>query len=104
VAWPPEAEATHGGRYWAVYLELSRGDTELAELQRAYQDVQRLGYGAGIGDLCATGVHEAFGLDPDISYQAVSVYFDTRQQAQRFVALYEPGVVGIAHITAYCLD
>jgi ABC-type transport system substrate-binding protein len=102
--WPPEARAVHGGQYWAVYLAVSRGDTEYDEVERAYRSAQAVGYEAGIGDICATGAHEALGLDPAVSYTASSIYFDTRAQAQQFVDMYEPGVVGTAHITAYCLD
>lgn len=103
-AWPPEAVAEHGRQYWAVYLEVARSGTEQAELQAALASAQSVGYGAGIGGPCEDGAVEALGLDPGTSYEAVSVFFDTESDAQSFVDLYQPGVVGTAFVTAYCLD
>lgn len=104
-AWPSASAATHGGQYWAVFLEVAREGTEQAELQRAYADASALGYPSGIGDVnCSQGAREQLGLDPTVSYQVVNIYFDTSEQAQQFVDLYESGVVGTAYVTAYCLD
>jgi hypothetical protein len=103
--WPAAAEATHGGQYWAVFLEVARAGTEQAELQQAYDAASALGYPSGIGDVaCSQGASEQLGLDPAVSYQAVSIYFYDRGEAQQFVDQYEPGVVGTAFVTAYCLD
>lgn len=103
-AWPREAVAVHGGRYWAVYLAVAydAGDPELAQAQASAQAV---GYAGGIGDVqCETGAAEGLGLDPAKSYSAASVFFDTRADAQAFVDRYAPGVVGTVQVTASCLD
>ena len=102
--WPPEANAVQGGVYWAVYLELYRtGDPGGG--QDALAALHELGYDGGIGGVgCDMGAAEALGLDPNGDYSGVSVFFDTADDAQRFVDLYQPGVVGTARITAYCLD
>jgi hypothetical protein len=104
VSWPPEAQAEHGGQYWAVYLAVAHAGTDQAELAAAHASAKSIGYQAGIGSICEAGATEALGLNPDISYDAVSIFFDTAAQAQEFVDLYQPGVVGTAFITAYCLD
>ena len=41
---------------------------------------------------------------PGVNYFAEAVYFRTRQEAQQFVDAFEPGVVGTALLTVYCLD
>lgn len=104
VDWPAEAAAVHGGTYWAVFLDVSRaGDT--AGEQEALAALSEIGYQGGIGDIgCTAGAVEALGLDPTLGYTGVSVFFATAGDAQRFVDLYQPGVVGTARITAYCLD
>jgi hypothetical protein len=102
--WPTEAPAEHGGSYWAVFLDVTRGD-DTAGGQEALAALAELGYQGGIGDIgCTAGAVEALGLDPTIGYTGVSVFFATAADAQRFVDLYQPGVVGTAKITAYCLD
>jgi hypothetical protein len=104
-AWPAAAEATHGGQYWAVFLEVARSGTEQAELQQAVDSAAALGYPAGVSDVsCSMGAAEQLGLDPTVAYSVVTIYFADRGTAQQFVDLYEPGVVGTASITAYCLD
>jgi hypothetical protein len=103
--WPAAAEATHGGQYWAVFLAVARPGTEQAELQQAAADASALGYPAGVSDVgCSQGAHEQLGLDPTVQYQVVTIYFFERGEAQQFVDQYEPGVVGTAYVTAYCLD
>ena len=94
----------HGGSYWAVFLDVSRaGDT--AGEQEAREALAAAGYRGSGGDVgCAQGASEALGLDPAIAYTGVWVEFATAAEAQRFVDLYEPGVVGTARVTAYCLD
>ena len=103
-AWPAEATAVQGGTYWAVFLDVSwAGDT--AGEQEARAALSEAGYLGSSGDIgCAQGAAEALGLDPALSYTGVWVEFPTAADAQRFVDLYQPGVVGTARITAYCLD
>ncbi len=86
--WPAEAEAVHGGQYWAVYLAVARSGTEEEKLQAAYASAQSLDHRAGIGSLCETGAEEALGLEPGVSYDAVSIFFDSAGAAQQFVDLY----------------
>ena len=103
-AWPTEATAVQGGVYWAVFLDVSRaGDT--AGEQEARAALSAAGYRGSGGDVgCAQGAAEALGLDPAISYTGVWVEFTTAADAQRFVDRFQPGVVGTARVTAYCLD
>lgn len=75
-------------------------------LERARARAEQAGYDeVGGGDIdCDQGAREALGLDPDRDYYAVALYFPDRPTAQQFVDAYEPGVVGIADLTTYCLD
>jgi hypothetical protein len=41
---------------------------------------------------------------PGVDYFVEAVYFLTRQEAQQFVDAFQPGVVGTAFVTVYCLD
>jgi len=103
--WPQEAAATHGGTAWAVFLEVVRGDGEQDALQAAVDSLRSVGYTGGVGDVdCSAGAREALGLDPALTYTAVDVLFATAEEAQQFVDLYEPGVVGTVQVTTYCLD
>lgn len=103
-SWPAEAGAAQGGSYWAVFLAVAYDGAE-QELQDALGSAHAVGYEAGIGDIgCTTGAREALGLDPGKSYEAVSIFFTTQADAQEFVDLYEPGVVGTALVTAGCMD
>ena len=72
------------------YGNLFPGDPDAARVAALAKDV--------------TEVLETLGLDPAVDYDAVSVFFDTEADAQTFVDLYQPGVVGTAFVTAYCLD
>ena len=103
---PPEAEAEQGGRYWAVFLSVERGsDATGPEISEALRAAEEVGYEAGAGDLgCTQGAAEALGLDPALPYVGVSIFFASAELAQQFVDAYEPGVVGTAEVTAYCLD
>lgn len=104
-AWPDEAMAVHGGTYWSVVLELVRDDEEQDAAQAALDALQELGYQGGIGDVgCTDGIRQALGLDPAHGYTNVDVLFATAEEAQRFVDLYQPGVVGTVRVTTYCLD
>ena len=102
---PEEAAVEHGGRSTAVYLAVAYDGSD-PELARAYAQAREVGYsGVGIGDVaCDQGAGEALGLDPARAYSRVAVYFPDRATAQQFVDAYEPGVVGIADVTTYCLD
>ena len=103
---PPEAPAEHGGEYWAVFLAVVRGvDARHPEIAEAVQAAKDLGYSGGHGEIgCTQGAAEQLRLDPAADYMAVSVFFASQAQAQQFVDAYEPGVVGTAKITAYCMD
>lgn len=101
---PAEAAAVHGGRYWGVFAAVAY-DASDPRLTEALGQVRALGYQGGTGDVaCTQGAVETLGLDPQRFYTAVSVLFDSREAAQQFVDAYEPGVVGTAEVTAYCLD
>ena len=101
---PPESAAEQGGRYYAVFAAVAQ-DARDAQLVTAQQRAKALGYQGGIGELgCTAGAREQLGLPADGAYTAYSVFFDSKQRAERFVEAYGARVVGIAHITAGCLD
>lgn len=104
-AFPDQAAPEHGSTRTAVYLALAY-DSADPELQQAQAQAAEFGYGeVGAGDVsCDQGAREAFGLDPQQAYYGVALYFADRPTAQQFVDAYEPGVVGIATVTTYCLD
>ncbi len=105
VVWPDEAVAQHGGRYWSVVLAVGGPADDPAVLQGTYATLQAHGYSGGIGSIgCSDGATAALGLDPATVDTVVDVYFGTEEEARRFAALYEPGVLGVAPVTAYCLD
>lgn len=111
---PPAAEAVQQGDVvWAVYLAVARvgddgrPDDPAGDLDRARRQAAAAGYEGAIGGgqvECDRGAREALRLDPGRDYYTVSIFFATRADAEQFVAAYEPGVVGTAEITAYCLD
>ena len=111
---PPAAEGVQQGDVvWAVYLAVARvgddgrPDDPAGDLDRARRQAAAAGYERDVGGgqvECDRGARAALGLDPGRDYYTVSIFFATRADAQQFVAAYEPGVVGTAEITAYCLD
>ena len=100
--WPDEAPAAHGEPTWGVYLAV--GDVTDPTVQEAYDHAISLGYaGAGIGQLgCDEGAAEALGADQ--ADMRVAVYFDSREKAEEFVAMYDQPTVGVVEVTTYCLD
>ena len=110
---PAAAGVQQGDAVWAVYLAVVRvGEDGQAEdpsgdMARAREQAATAGYERDVGGgqvECDQGAREALGLDPDRGYQTASIFFATRADAEQFVAAYEPGVVGLAEIRAYCLD
>ena len=99
---PPEAAAQPAGTYYAVFLAVA-ADAKDALIAAAQAHAKRLGYEGGVGELgCTQGAQEQLHLKAgDVGF---SVFFDTRAQAQQLVAAYGDQVVGIAHVTASCLD
>jgi len=87
VRFPPAAEANIGGSYWAVYLALPRtaDDPKAAAAER---------------QVVAAGIR----LSPGVDYGTVKLLFKTRQDAEAFVAAYQPGVIGTAPMTWACAD
>ncbi|MBP2328407.1 hypothetical protein JOF56_008792 [Kibdelosporangium banguiense] len=53
---------------------------------------------------CEQGLVEALRLDPQRQYAATRIFFTTETRAQQFVKAYQPGVVGTAKVTLYCMD
>ena len=103
-ALPPESVAEQGGKYYAVFLALAREEGAEA-LSRAHAQAARLGYNGGVGDIeCTAGAREQLRLPVTGTYTAYSVFFDSRERAERFVQAYEQKVIGTAYITAGCLD
>ena len=101
---PPESAAEPGGRYYAVFVAVAQ-DARDEQLAAAQQRAKALGYQGGIGELgCTAGAREQLGLPADSPYTAYSVFFDSKDDADRFVDAYGARVVGIARITAGCLD
>ncbi|CAN5126674.1 hypothetical protein BH24ACT1_BH24ACT1_11490 [soil metagenome] len=92
---------------FGVYLAVEH--TEMApgpRAKRALADAGAAGYQAGLGtDIdCDRGARDQLGLDPGRDYAAVVLYFRSREHAQQFVDLFQPGVVGTAAVTVLCLD
>lgn len=111
--WPPALQSLeHGGTSWAVYVSVVRlatdgstGALDQARLAAAVQSLEAVGYQAASGPLgCDAGFKEGLGLLPDRDYAGVPLYFATAADAQRFVDLYQPGVVGTVQVQTYCLD
>lgn len=102
-AWPEGiSTVTHGAQVHAAYVAVteSRDDPRWAQSRRQVED---LGYVASGGELaCDSGAAEALGLDPQML--GVAVYFRSAADAQTFARMYEPGVVGTAPVTLFCLD
>ncbi|TDV56158.1 hypothetical protein [Actinophytocola oryzae] len=104
----------HGGTYWGVYVTVVRADdngqvspADQKRLDAARKSLTDLGYqpDSGVYDNgCEQGVQEQLHLDPQRTYAAVRIYFATQTQAEKFVEEYQPGVVGTAKVTLYCMD
>ena len=103
---PPAAQVRHGDQVFGVYAAVAR-TASAPQLAQATAELRRAGYrvGEGSGEInCDQGARVALGLRPEIPYSAVAIYFRTRQEAQQFVDAFQPGVVGTAAVTLYCLD
>ncbi|MCU1589557.1 MAG: hypothetical protein JWP11_813 [Frankiales bacterium] len=101
---PPEAAAVQGGKYYAVFLAVA-ADVRDPALVNAQQKAKALGYDGGVGDInCTPGARAQLKLSPSGDYTAFSVLFATKGQAQELVDAYPDAVVGIAYVTAGCLD
>jgi hypothetical protein len=101
---PPEAAATQGGKYYAVFLAVA-ADAKDPSLAAAQVAANALGYQGGVGDVnCTPGARTALNLKDNAHYTAYSIFFATNQQAQDFLNSYSGKVVGTAYVTAGCLD
>jgi hypothetical protein len=101
---PPEAPAVQGGKYYAVFLAVAP-NVQDDGIAAAQVRAKKLGYEGGVGELgCTPGAQEQLELDPGKTYAAFSVLVATKEEAQRVAAAYGEGVVGIAYVTAGCLD
>jgi hypothetical protein len=104
----------HGGTYWGVYVTVVRTDgnhqikpEDKARIDAAEKSLRELGYqpDAGAYDLnCEQGLREQLRLDPQRDYATVRIFFANEAQAQQFVNAYQPGIVGTAKVTLYCMD
>jgi hypothetical protein len=100
---PPESAAEQGGHYYAVFLAVAE-DANDEQIIAAQRRAKALGYQGGSGEIgCTAGAREQLRL-PDGTFTAFSVFFDSRERAERFEQAYGARVVGIARITAGCLD
>jgi hypothetical protein len=99
---PPVAEPVHGGTAWGVYLAVMTSPDDPAYVQSGTR-LEQFGYFPSEGDVsCDEGAAEALGLEPNVLVR--SVHFDSREDAEAFVALYGDDILGIAQVTTYCLD
>jgi hypothetical protein len=108
-AFPPalNKKVEHGDRVFGVYLAVERKeDSPGPDAQQAMVDAAAAGYEVGLSpDIdCDQGAREQLELDPARDYSSVVLYFETRALAQEFVDLFEPGVVGTAAVTLFCVD
>lgn len=112
VAFPPAAENTIGGRYWAVYLALPRKADD-PKATAAERSVFAAGYQQDdivYGPIdCDDGARQALAragirLDPNVDYGTVKLFFASQQHAKQFVDAYRPGVIGTAFVTWSCAD
>lgn len=104
----------HGSTYWGVYVTVVRADDnyqvkpdDQERLDAARNSLTDLGYepDSGAYDIgCEQGMREQLHLDPQRIYAAVRIFFATSAQAEQFVEAYQPGVVGTANVTLYCMD
>lgn len=100
-------EVEHGDRVFGIYLAVERKENSRGpDAQQAMVDAAAVGYEVGLSpDIdCDQGAREQLGLDPARDYSSVVLYFESRALAQQFIDLFEPGVVGTAAVTLFCLD
>ena len=106
--WPAEAaDLRTGGSFSVVFVAVVPW-AESSSLVPLAQELRDLGYNAGIGEACATLADGGeLPFDWNTQPQTVSVYFDTDQTAQQFVASYEAKfdrqVVGVFRVRPACL-
>lgn len=101
---PPEAAATQGSTYYAVFLAVAPTAQD-DRLVQAQSRAKALGYEGGVGGIdCTPGARAQLRLAASGDYTAFSVLFATKAQADAFAGAYGSGVVGIAHVSVGCLD
>lgn len=108
------ATLQHGSTYWGVYVTVVRADDnhqvepdDQKRLDAAKESLTGLGYEPDSGAYdngCEQGMQEQLRLDPQRIYAAVRIFFATPAEAAQFVEAYQPGVVGTARVTLYCMD
>lgn len=102
----PDPVVPEQGRfYFGVYFAVTERGAGDSKIKAAESDLSDLGYEPSVGGIdCDSGAKEALGLDPLRSYTDVALYFASRADADMFVTLYDPGVVGTAKVKTFCLD
>lgn len=108
------SDLQHGSTYWGVYVTVVRADDhykvtpeDQKRLDAGKKSLTDLGYEPDSGAFdngCEMGMQEQLNLDPQRIYAAVRIFFATQAQAQQFVDAYQPGIVGTAKVTLYCMD
>jgi hypothetical protein len=94
-----------GRFYFGVYVAVTERGAGDPKIMAAESDLRNLGFEPSVGGIdCDSGAKEALGLDPSRSYTDVALYFAARADADMFVTLYDPGVVGTAKVKTFCLD
>jgi hypothetical protein len=102
---PDPVVPEHGTFYFGVYFVVTTKSARDPKVKAAEADLRNLGFEPSVGGIdCDSGAKEALGLDPSRSYTDVALYFATRSDADMFVTLYDPGVVGTAKVKTFCLD
>ncbi|MCB9612793.1 MAG: hypothetical protein H6722_10120 [Sandaracinus sp.] len=95
------AAPTHGAEVFAVYVVVA--DPGAAALEEAAAPLREQALHVSVGELgCDEGAAEALGAAPEA--HAVSVTFDTREDADAFAATLSEPPVGIARVTVRCAD
>ncbi|MDQ4057648.1 MAG: hypothetical protein M3124_00825 [Actinomycetota bacterium] len=102
---PDPVVPEQGRLYFGVYFVVTENGAGDSKIRAAESDLRNLGFEPSVGGIdCDSGAKEALGLDPSRSYTDVALYFASRADADMFVTLYDPGVVGTAKVKAFCLD
>ncbi|SDQ64501.1 hypothetical protein [Quadrisphaera sp. DSM 44207] len=103
--WPGTVAPTAGQRVSAVYLDVVVEGTEQERLDAAEAAAASVGYDATTVEMgCDEGAEATLQLDPAKRYTGAALYFPSAEEAQRFVDRYEPGVVGTAQVSPFCVD